>query len=153
PAHTRNRKDVLDDDRAADQERQVDAEDDDERRDRVAEDVTPKDREPADSLYPCGVDEVARQHRQRAGAQSPDEDRRERELDPELRQEQVLQMAKYAVPVAVHREDRDVDREDEDEDDSEPEAGHRKRDQKPAPRGLVEDAAFPQRRDHADRNR
>jgi hypothetical protein len=78
PADARNGEDVLDQNRAADQEREIDAEDDDERNDRVAEDVPAQDGEPADPLDPRGVDEVAGKDRQRACTEGPDEDRRER---------------------------------------------------------------------------
>ena len=52
------REDVLDHDCAADQEREVDSEHHDERRDRIPEDVAMQDREPADPLDAGGVEDL-----------------------------------------------------------------------------------------------
>src|SRR5439155_13942716 len=136
PADSGDGEDVLDQDRAADQEREVDSEDDDERRNRIAEDVTPEYGEPTDPLDPRRVDEVTRKHRQRARAERPDEDRRERKRKRERREEQVLQVADEARAVAVDGEKRNVDREDQDQDDPEPERGHSEGEQEPDARDL-----------------
>ena len=143
---------VLHHDRSADQERQVDAEDDGDGADRVAEHVPRHDPSLGDALEPGDRHEVRLQDGDGAGPQRTHEYGRERDGQGEGRKHEVAQMAGEAGSKAPDRGPTELEPEDEDEHDADEEGGQCVAESEEDPGALVEQTAPADRRPQPERD-
>ena len=153
-ADARQRVDLLDHERAADEIADVDAEHGDGRDDRVAERVTHEHARLRQALRARGGHVFRLEHLEQARAQAADQDRRDPERDRQRRQEHRVQVADEPAAVAADRERApEVQPEDEQQHDPDPEGREAEPDQRHRTDEVVGDAVAVRRGDRRQRHR
>ncbi len=147
---------VLDDDRAGEQEGELQADDGDHGDERVRHRMPPQRGAASEPLGARRADEILAQRLQHRGAGDAREDRRLRQGEREGGQDQRAEARPgAAIPAgeAARRKPREMHGEQQDQQDAEPEIRHRDADLRHAHRGDIARLAAARGGEHAGRNR